>query len=196
MRIILFGPPGAGKGTQAKLIEAHYNVSHLSTGEIFRTAIQKQTKLGKEIESILDDGQLVPDETTVELVKEELHQVKYDPGYILDGFPRTVPQAEAFDAYLEEQQLKLNSFLLLEVPEEELIKRILSRSDGRSDDNEEAVRKRLKVYHEETQPVIDYYDKQGLVQRVEGTGSINEIFTRIKLKLDQAKFKGGPFFYA
>lgn len=194
MRIIIFGPPGAGKGTQAKLIEAHYNIAHLSTGEIFRTAIKKQTELGKKIESIMENGELVPDETTVALVKEELQQVKYEPGYILDGFPRTVPQAEAFDNYLQEQEVKLDSFLVLEVPEEELVERILSRSEGRSDDNEESVRKRLQVYHEETQPVIDHYEEQGLVQRVEGRGGINEIFTRIKLKLDQAKFKGGPFF--
>ena len=180
MRIIIFGPPGAGKGTQATKIKEEYEIPHLSTGEIFRSAIKNQTELGKKVSSILDSGKLVPDETVVALVKEELDKPKYNDGYILDGFPRTVPQAEAFDAYLDANKNSLDAFLLLSVPEEELIDRILSRGEGRSDDTEEKVKTRLEVYWDETSPVKEYYDKQGLVREVDGVGTIDEIFERIK----------------
>lgn len=184
MNIILFGPPGAGKGTQAKLLQDEYNIPHLSTGNIFRSAIKNQTPLGVKVKSILDSGQLVPDETVVDLVADELSKDKYKDGYILDGFPRTVPQAEAFDAFLEKNDDSLDAFILLSVPEEELIKRILSRGEGRSDDTEEKVKTRLKVYREETEPVKNFYDKQDKVQEIDGQGSIDEIFGRIKSALD------------
>lgn len=179
MRIIIFGPPGAGKGTQAKLISEEYDIIHLSTGEIFRSAIKNETKLGKEVKTILDAGELVPDEKVVGLVEEELKDPKYNDGYILDGFPRTVTQAEAFDAILEKNDESLTAFLQLKVPEEELVKRILSRGEGRSDDTEEGVKKRLKVYEEETEPVLEHYRKKGAVEEIDGVGSIDEIFTRI-----------------
>ncbi|MGD8426916.1 MAG: adenylate kinase [Balneolaceae bacterium] len=181
MRIIIFGPPGAGKGTQAKLISEEYNIPHLSTGEIFRSAIKNETKLGKEVQSILDAGDLVPDEKVVALVDEELQNSKYDEGYILDGFPRTVPQAEAFDEILERKGTQLDAFLQLVVPEEELINRILSRGEGRSDDSPEKVKNRLKVYRKETEPVLNYYKKQDVVETIDGVGSIEEIFERIKI---------------
>lgn len=179
MRIIIFGPPGAGKGTQASLISEEYDIPHLSTGNIFRSAIKNETPLGKEVKAILDAGDLVPDEKVVGLVEEELQDDKYDDGYILDGFPRTVAQAKAFDDILKKNNETLTAFLQLQVPEQELIERILSRGEGRSDDTKEGVKKRLKVYKEETEPVLDYYREKGAVQEVDGTGSIEEIFSRI-----------------
>lgn len=189
MRIIIFGPPGAGKGTQAKLIKDEYDIPHLSTGEIFRNAIKNETDLGKKVKSILDAGELVPDETVVDLVAEELQKSRYDDGYILDGFPRTVAQAEAFDDILDENDEELDAFLMLKVPEKELIKRILSRGEGRSDDTEEGVKKRLSVYWEETQPVLDYYKGQEVVKEVYGVGSIDEIFSRIKKALAEDPYE-------
>jgi len=180
MRIIIFGPPGAGKGTQAKLISEEYDIPHLSTGEIFRTAIKNETPLGKEVKSILDAGDLVPDEKVVALVEEELKDAKYEDGYILDGFPRTVPQAEAFDDILEKKGKSLDAFLQLQVPEEELVHRILSRGEGRSDDTPEKVKNRLKVYWNETQPVLNHYKDQEIVKEINGVGSIDDIFDRIK----------------
>ncbi|MCP9291229.1 MULTISPECIES: adenylate kinase [Gracilimonas] len=180
MNIILFGPPGAGKGTQAKLLQDEFNIPHLSTGDIFRAAIKNKTPLGVKVKSILDSGELVPDQTVVDLVADELSKDKYQEGYILDGFPRTVVQAEAFDAFLENNNDELDAFILLSVPEEELIKRILSRGEGRSDDTEEKVKTRLQVYREETRPVMKHYKKQGKVQEIDGIGTIDEIFGRIK----------------
>lgn len=180
MRIIIFGPPGAGKGTQAQLISEEYNIPHLSTGEIFRSAIKNETPLGKEVKSILDAGDLVPDEKVVGLVEEELKDEKYDDGYILDGFPRTVPQAEAFDRMLEKKGNALDAFVQLQVPEEELVNRILSRGEGRSDDTPEKIKNRLAVYWNETQPVLNHYKEQDLVVEINGVGSINDIFGRIK----------------
>ncbi len=180
MNIILFGPPGAGKGTQAKLLQDEFSIPHLSTGDIFRAAIKNKTPLGVKVKSILDSGELVPDQTVVDLVADELRKDKYQDGYILDGFPRTVVQAEAFDSFLESNNDKLDAFILLSVPEEELIKRILSRGEGRSDDTEEKVKTRLQVYREETRPVMKHYEKQGKVQEIDGIGTIDEIFKRIK----------------
>ena len=180
MRIIIFGPPGAGKGTQANRISEEYNIPHLSTGEIFRSAIKNETPLGKEVKSILDAGDLVPDEKVVALVEEELKDEKYAGGYILDGFPRTVPQAEAFDELLEKKGKNLDAFLQLEVPKEELVDRILSRGEGRSDDTPEKVKNRLDVYWNETQPVLNHYKQQDVVKSIDGVGSIDEIFERIK----------------
>lgn len=184
MRIIIFGPPGAGKGTQANLISEEYDIPHLSTGEIFRSAIKNETPLGKEVKAILDAGDLVPDEKVVGLVEEELKDDKYSGGYILDGFPRTVPQAEAYDALLDKKSKTLDAFLQLEVPEKELVDRILSRGEGRSDDSPEKVKNRLAVYREETQPVLNHYKKQDAVESINGVGSIEEIFDRIKNTLN------------
>jgi adenylate kinase len=183
MNIILFGPPGAGKGTQAKLLQNEYNIPHLSTGDIFRAAIKNKTPLGVKVKSILDAGELVPDETVVDLVADELSKEKYQDGYILDGFPRTVVQAEAFDAFLVKKNDSLDAFILLSVPEDELIKRILSRGEGRSDDTEEKVKTRLKIYHDETEPVMKYYQAQNKVQKIDGMGSIDQIFERITTQL-------------
>jgi len=180
MNLILFGPPGAGKGTQAENIETHFNIPHLSTGNIFRENIKNKTELGKKVKSILDSGELVPDETVVDLVADELNKPEYDNGYILDGFPRTVAQAEALDKYLSKKGESIDHFLTLNVPEEELVNRILSRGEGRSDDTPEKIKTRLDVYQNETAPVLNYYKKQNVVKNIDGVGSIEEIFDRIK----------------
>jgi adenylate kinase len=185
MKLILFGPPGAGKGTQAKKISSHYSIPHLSTGNIFRYNIKNETELGKKVKSILDAGELVPDETVVDLVVDELQKDKYSNGYILDGFPRTIPQSVALDKYLDSQDTGIDLFLTLAVPQEELINRILSRGEGRSDDTPEKIKTRLEVYYNETEPVLNYYKKQEIVEKVDGMGSIKDIFSRLQTVLDR-----------
>jgi adenylate kinase len=185
MKLILFGPPGAGKGTQAKKISSHYSIPHLSTGNIFRYNIKNETELGKKVKSILDAGELVPDETVVDLVVDELQNDKYSNGYILDGFPRTIPQSVALDKYLDSQDTGIDLFLTLAVPQEELINRILSRGEGRSDDTPEKIKTRLEVYYNETEPVLNYYKKQEIVEKVDGMGSIKDIFSRLQTVLDR-----------
>jgi adenylate kinase len=179
MNIILFGPPGAGKGTQAEKLVSHFNIPHLSTGNIFRANIKKQTPLGKKVKAILDDGNLVPDETVVAIVADELQKDEYINGVVLDGFPRTVAQAKALDHFFSGNGSGIDAFVTLSVPEEELINRILSRGQGRSDDTPEKIKTRLKVYRNETEPVLNHYKKQGLVKEIDGVGSIGEIFDRI-----------------
>ncbi|MEX0823161.1 MAG: adenylate kinase [Balneolaceae bacterium] len=183
MNIILFGPPGAGKGTQAEKIKNYFNLPHLSTGNIFRSNIKNETPLGKKVKSILDSGKLVSDEIVVDLVVDELENKKYNNGVIFDGFPRTVHQAEALDAYLQKKDSQIDAFLILKVPEQELINRILSREDGRSDDTPEKIKTRLKVYRDETEPVLTHYEKKGAVKKINGVGSIDDIFGRIKKAL-------------
>jgi adenylate kinase len=180
MIIILFGPPGAGKGTQAKKIESRFGIPQFSTGEMFRKAIRNQTPLGMKVKSFLDAGKLVPDHTVVELVAEALENPEFAGGYILDGFPRTVTQAEAFDELLKAKGSRIDAFLMLNVPGEELVNRILNRAEGRSDDTHEKVKVRLGVYATETAPVLQYYEDKGLVTYIDGLGSIDEIFERIE----------------
>jgi adenylate kinase len=179
MNIILFGPPGAGKGTQAELIINKYNLPHLSTGNIFRAAIKNQTPLGKKVTSILDAGELVPDQLTIDLVEEELTESKYAQGAIFDGFPRTVAQAQALDHILQEKGSQIDAFISLVVEEDELVKRILSRGQGRSDDTEEGIKNRLKVYNDETAPVQAYYEAKNQAQEISGIGSVDDIHQRI-----------------
>ncbi len=183
MNIVLFGPPGAGKGTQAEKLINHLDIPHLSTGNIFRENIKNETELGKKVKAILDAGELVPDETVVELVADELQKDEYAGGVVLDGFPRTVTQAEALDRFFEQQNSQVDICVTLDVPEEELINRILSRGQGRSDDTPEKIKTRLQVYRNETEPVLNYYKKQGIVEEVNGVGSIDDIFERIVTKL-------------
>ena len=179
MNIILFGPPGAGKGTQAEKLISRFNIPHLSTGNIFRSNIKNQTPLGKKVKAILDDGKLVPDETVVEIVTDELQKNEYQKGVVLDGFPRTVNQATALDQFFSDNGSRIDAFVTLSVPEEELISRILSRGEGRSDDTPEKIKTRLQVYRNETKPVLNHYKKQNLVKVIDGVGSIDEIFDRI-----------------
>jgi adenylate kinase len=180
MNIILFGPPGAGKGTQAEYIVNHFGLAHLSTGNMFRSAIQNKTPLGIKVKSILDAGELVSDDVVVDLVQEETTKDMYLAGCVFDGFPRTVAQAESFDHMLANKNTAVDALISLVVPEEELINRILSRGQGRSDDTVEGVKNRLTVYENETKPVLDYYKKQGLVNVIDGTGSVESVFERIK----------------
>ena len=180
MNIILFGPPGAGKGTQAEYIVNHFGLAHLSTGNMFRSAIQNETPLGIKVKAILDAGELVSDDVVVDLVQEETTKDIYLTGCVFDGFPRTVAQAESFDKMLANKNTPVDALISLVVTEEELIKRILSRGQGRSDDTEEGIKNRLTVYQNETKPVLDYYEKQGLVKVIDGRGSVESVFERIK----------------
>jgi len=179
MKIILFGPPGAGKGTQAKLIENKYKIHQLSTGDIFRNHIKKQTEIGKRVKSILDAGKLVPDDTVVDVVVDAIEKPEYQNGYILDGFPRTVNQAERFDEILDERDEHIDVCIGLEVPRQELIDRISKREEGRDDDQLDKVKVRLEIYEKQTFPVMDYYKEKELYRGIDGVGEIDEIFNRI-----------------
>ena len=208
MKIVMLGAPGAGKGTQAKMIAAKYQIPHISTGDIFRANIKNGTELGKKAKSYMDQGLLVPDELTIDLVIDRLAQDDCRNGYILDGFPRTIPQAEALDAALAKLGEKMDYAIDVDVPDENIVSRMSGRractgcgatyhivynpsKKGeccevcgeklilRDDDKPETVQKRLNVYHEQTQPLIDYYTKQSILRTVDGTQDMNDVFAEI-----------------
>lgn len=208
MRIILLGPPGAGKGTQAKLLIERLQIPQISTGDMLRAAVKDGTPLGRQAKAYMDHGTLVPDEVIIGLVRERLQAPDCGRGYVLDGFPRTVAQAEALEKTLGELRLNLDHVLCLDVPSEDLVARIAgrrtcrqcgamshvrfspTRRDGvcdacggetyqRDDDREETVRRRLTVYAEQTAPLVRFYEGRGLLRRVAGTGEIGEIFARM-----------------
>jgi adenylate kinase len=183
--VIFLGPPGAGKGTQAKRLAAERGYRQLSTGDILRSHIARGTELGQRVRPILDRGDLVPDELILELVKEEIAAMPI-PRIIFDGFPRTHAQAEALDRLLKEMGVELRGVLLVDVPREELIQRLLGRAqaEGRSDDNEETIRKRLAVYEEKTRPLVDYYARTGSLRAIDGLGSMDEVYSRIQKALN------------
>lgn len=174
MRIVLLGPPGAGKGTQAVKIAEKLGVPQISTGDLFRHNIGAGTPLGVEAKKYLDAGDLVPASLTNALVNERLNEPDVAEGFILDGFPRTVEQAEALHDMLERRNLKLDAVLEFRVPEEELVSRLAGR--GRADDTEEVIRNRFRVYRDETAPLLDYYTHE--LKTVDAVGSLNEVFTR------------------
>ncbi|MFF4409124.1 adenylate kinase [Streptomyces sp. NPDC001262] len=208
MRIVLVGPPGAGKGTQAAYLAKNLAIPHISTGDLFRANISQGTELGLQAKSYMDAGQLVPDEVTIGMARDRMNQPDAENGFLLDGFPRNVAQAEALDEALELDGVKLDAVLDLEVPEDEVVKRIAGRricrndsshvfhvtysrpqQDGvcdvcggelyqRDDDSEETVRKRLEVYHTQTEPIIDYYKAQGLVVTISALGKVAEVTGR------------------
>lgn len=208
MKIVMLGAPGAGKGTQAKKIAAKYNIPHISTGDIFRANIKNGTELGKKAKTYMDQGLLVPDELVVDLVVDRVNQEDCSSGYVLDGFPRTIPQAEALDKALADLGQKVDYAIDVEVPDENIVKRMGGRracvscgatyhlvyaapkSEGacdvcgkelilRDDDKPETVQKRLNVYHEQTKPLIDYYSKSGVLKEVDGTVEIDDVFQAI-----------------
>ena len=185
MKLILFGPPGAGKGTQASFIKEKYGVEHISTGDVLREAVKNETELGLLAKSYMDKGELVPDDVVVGIINRKISQLG-DKGFMLDGFPRTINQANALNEALKSEKLYLDVVVLLEVDDEEVIERIMGRREieGRDDDNEEVVRNRLNVYREQTSPLKDFYNKMGLLQEVDGMGGISEISDRIKTILD------------
>ena len=213
MRIILLGPPGAGKGTQAKDLVNKYGIPQISTGDILRKNLAEKTPLGLEAKKFMDKGELVPDSVVVGIVKERLKEADCKPGYILDGFPRTVPQAEALDAALADMKTPLDRVLSIEVPDEELVKRLSGRRTCRScqegyhvmfkkpkaegkcdkcggelyqrdDDKEEAIMNRLKVYQSSTAPLIDYYKGKGLLRSINGVGAMGDILQRMVTALE------------
>lgn len=177
MRIVLLGPPGAGKGTQAVKMAEKLTIPQISTGDMLRQAREEKTELGKKAESFMKAGALVPDEIVVGIVSERLQRKDCETGYILDGFPRSVAQAEALDGTLADLRQELTAVVSLTVPEEELMNRLLERK--REDDNEEVIRERLRVYQEQTAPLIDYYRSRGILKEVDGLGAVDEIFDRI-----------------
>lgn len=208
MKVIMLGAPGAGKGTQAKQIADKYNIPHISTGDIFRANIKNGTELGKKAKTYMDQGLLVPDELVVELVADRIQQDDCKNGFVLDGFPRTIPQAEALDAALENINEKMDYAIDVDVPDENIITRMSGRRaclncgatyhivsiptkvEGicdrcgnpvvlRDDDKPETVKKRLEVYHEQTQPLIDYYKKQDILRTVNGVQPMEEVFKAI-----------------
>ncbi len=182
IRVVFLGPPGAGKGTQAVRVAEKYNVPHISTGDILRAAVSEGTELGKLAKSYMDKGELVPDDVIIGIIRERLSQpdVK-ENGFILDGFPRTLPQAEALDKMLSELKMPLDRVVYLNVDDEEIVKRLLAR--GRADDTEEVIRNRLEVYRKQTAPLIDYYSEKCLLVEIYGVGDIEEITRKIEESL-------------
>jgi adenylate kinase len=192
LNLILFGPPGAGKGTQASKLLDKYKLIHLSTGDILRSEIAAGTKLGLEAKLLMDKGILVSDEIVVNMIDSKISQNAGANGFIFDGFPRTLAQAEALDNLLQKRNIPINATLALEVSNEELTKRILLRgkSSGRADDQDEAtVRKRIEVYTNQTSPLKEYYKKQGKLRTVNGIGEIDSIFKALCNEVDKCAEK-------
>ncbi len=184
MRLILLGPPGAGKGTQAEKLVDRLSIIQISTGDMLRQARRDQTEAGKLAEDYMKSGVLVPDEIVVNIVRDRLNQEDCRPGYILDGFPRSVEQAQALDETLKDRGEQMDAVISLTVPDEELVMRLLARQ--REDDNETVIRKRLNVYTQQTEPLIDYYRSSGIIKEIDGLGDINEVFDRIISALPQS----------
>ena len=182
MRIIFIGPPGAGKGTQAERLVTTYGMAHLSTGDMLRAARDARTEVGLKADQYMSAGELVPDDIIVAIIAERLQQGDCSKGYLLDGFPRTIAQAEALDTMLTERATPLDLVLELQVPEEELFRRLAGR--GRADDSPEVIRQRLVAYREQTEPLLQYYSRRDLLQSIDGLGTIDEIFGRAKAVLD------------
>lgn len=182
MRIVLLGAPGSGKGTQAALLVEELKLPHISTGALLRSAVKAGTKLGIKAKAVLDRGELVSDDIILGLLEERLSQADTEAGFILDGYPRNLAQARALDELLSRIDQPVDEALQIDVDVEMVIARIAGRAaeEGRSDDTEEVVRNRMKVYSDHTAPVVDYYAQQGLLSRVLGEGTIEEVFQRIK----------------
>jgi adenylate kinase len=189
MRILILGPQGSGKGTQAKRIAVHYGVPHVATGDILRAAVADGSELGERVQPILERGDLVPDDLMVDLIRERLED---EHGFVLDGFPRTVPQAEALDAMLDEIAKPLDVVLLLEVGDDVAVERLLQRGaeEHRPDDEPEAIRNRLRLYHGLTEPVVERYRAAGMLVGVDGERTVDEVFAAIAYALGRAQARG------
>ncbi len=188
MNIILFGPPGAGKGTQAKMLCEKYNLLHLSTGEILRNEIKQNTELGKSVKEVIESGKLVSDEIIIKILNLAMDNSRQDnlSGYLFDGFPRNIDQANLLSSLLESLKIKIDCILLIEVDEPILLERILSRKmvEDRSDDNKEILASRIQVYSQETEPLIEYFSANHVVKKVDGVGEIHEVNQRINNALE------------
>ena len=185
--IVIFGAPGSGKGTQSDLLIEHYGLGHISTGDVLRNEIKKGTELGKTAQGFIDNGQLIPDELMVSILASVYDSFgRGHKGVIFDGFPRTIPQAEALKKMLEERGDKVAAMIELDVPEDELMTRLIKRGQqsGRADDNEETIKKRLVVYHSQTQPLIEWYKQEGLHHHINGLGTLERIFGDIQKVID------------
>lgn len=191
MDLIFFGPPGAGKGTQAARIEEKFGIKQLSTGDMLRAEVASGSELGQILKSIMDNGQLIPDDTMVKMIQYCLEEPECEKGFILDGFPRTLPQAQALDAMLSKVGRSLDHVIVLEVDDAALVERIKKRAEesggARSDDNEETLKKRLKVYHEQTAPILPYYESKGLLRKIDGMASMDEVTAQIEAVLGKAE---------
>ncbi len=188
INVILFGPPGSGKGTQAAMLTEKYGLLHISTGDLFRYEMCNDTPLGKEAKSYIERGSLVPDKVVIGMLKNKVDANSGVQGFIFDGFPRTTPQAKALDELLQEKEQEVAKLIELDVDDEELVKRLLNRgkTSGRSDDVDESIiRNRIEVYKKETTPVFDFYGKKGKSKKINGVGSIEAIFSRLCDEIDQ-----------
>lgn len=190
LNLVLFGAPGSGKGTQSEKLIDKYGLHHISTGEVLRKQIKEGTELGKTADSYISKGQLIPDSLMIDILRHELEGIiGNSKGVIFDGFPRTIPQAEALDRMLSEMGHELHGVVGLEVPEDELMKRMLERGrqTGRADDNEETIANRLKVYHTQTEPLKAHYIGKGKYMQINGHGAIDEIFDEISRQIEERR---------
>ncbi|WP_395044676.1 adenylate kinase [Flavobacterium sp.] len=188
INIVLFGKPGAGKGTQAEFLKEKYNLTHLSTGDIFRFNIKNETDLGKLARTFMDKGDLVPDEVTIKMLESEVDKNQDSAGFLFDGFPRTLAQAEALDAFLKSKNQSITATIALAADDNILVARLLERgkTSGRPDDqDEEKIRNRYQEYNEKTAPLMNYYNNQGKFHAVNGIGSVHEVTNRLSLVIDQ-----------
>lgn len=189
MNVVIFGAPGSGKGTQSEKLIERYGLHHISTGEVLRDHIARKTPIGQIAKTYINQGQLIPDSLMIKILEDIIdNEPKAKEGVILDGFPRTIPQAEALNRFLAKRGQEIHHVVGLEVPEEELVERMLRRGaqTGRADDNPETIKNRLKVYHESTTPLRDFYIKEGKYRPIKGSGTVDEIFTDIARALDPA----------
>ncbi|NDW13357.1 adenylate kinase [Bacteroides sp. 214] len=189
LNIVIFGAPGSGKGTQSERVAEKYGLNHISTGDVLRAEIKKGTELGKTAQQFIDFGQLIPDELMIDILSDVLDGLKDSRGVIFDGFPRTIKQAEELKEMLNMRGQEVTIMLDLDVPEEELIERLVNRGkkSGRADDNEETIRKRLDVYHQKTCPLIDWYKKNGKYEHIEGSGDLVKITDEICEVIEKKK---------